>query len=406
VSRTDPLRVAFFTDSYAEANGIARLTRALETCATERGLPFLLVHGGQTTRAIDAGSVQRLELRRSGAAFALDHDLSFDPLLWRHYRRVRTALAEFRPDVLHLTGPSDVGQLGALLGHRLHVPMVGSWHTNLHQYAALRSAKWCRWLPSGWRRRALDRIERLALAATLQFYRIPRALLAPNQDLVDLLALRTGRPTELMKHGVDARMFSPAQSREEGGAVRIGFVGRLSAEKRVRLLATLHGALRARGVASRFVFIGDGVERHWLERTIPDAVFLGVLSGDDLARAYASLDLFAFPSPSETFGLAVLEAMASGVTVLAMSQGGPAFVVQHDISGWVARTEDEFVDAGVMLACDPALRMRLGRGARARALTWRWEDVVDELYGTYTRTMVNDCRCHSAPSSVESGLPT
>ena len=79
-------------------------------------------------------SVQRLELRRSPAAFRLEHDLSFDPLLWRHYGAVTRVLHEFRPDVIHVTGPSDVGQLGALLGHRMHVPMVFSWHTNLHQY--------------------------------------------------------------------------------------------------------------------------------------------------------------------------------------------------------------------------------------------------------------------------------
>lgn len=376
-------RVALFTDSYAEANGIARLSRAIETYAAERRLPFLCVHGARATRLIDRGAVRRLELRRSAAAFGIEHDLAFDPLLWRHYAAVRGVVSTFQPDIVHITGPSDVGQLGALLGHRLRVPIVGSWHTNLHQYAALRSSRWCQWLPSSLRRQALSGLERGVLAATLQFYRIPRLLLAPNRELVALLADRTGKHTRLMKHGVDARAFSPGPAHDRDAPVRIGFVGRLSAEKCVRRLAALRQELRTNGVAAEFVFIGAGAERSWLEREMPDAQFHGVLRGEPLSRAYASLDLFAFPSPSETFGLAVLEAMASGVAVLAMAQGGPAFIVEHAISGWLAGNERDFMDGGVRLARDRNLRLRLGAAARARALEWSWDAVCDELYDVY-----------------------
>ena len=381
-------RVALFTDSYAEANGIARLSRALERSAERRGRPLLCVHGGQAMRVVSGDSVQRLELPRSAAAFRLEHDLAFDPLFWRHYGRVRDAVVAFQPDVLHITGPSDVGQLGALIGHRLHIPIVGSWHTNLHQYAALRSMKWCRWLPVAAQRRVLPAIERHALTATLQFYRIPRVLLAPNEELVALLANRTGKATHLMKHGVDCDTFAPGPPHASDAAVRIGFVGRLSAEKRVRLIATLQRALRANGVACQFVFIGEGTERRWLQREMPDAQFNGVLQGGALARAYASLDLFVFPSPSETFGLAVLEAMASGVAVLAMAQGGPGFVIEHGVSGWLAASEQEFLAAGLTLARDSDLRARLGRAARGSALGWSWDSVSDQLYDVYSETLL------------------
>jgi glycosyltransferase involved in cell wall biosynthesis len=168
--------------------------------------------------------------------------------------------------------------------------------------------------------------------------------------------------------------------------VRVGFVGRLSAEKQVRLLASLSSALDAAGVNAEFVIVGDGAEREWLERAMPNARFTGILDGEPLARAYASFDLFAFPSQTETFGLAVLEAMASGVTVLAMAQGGPGFVVEHDRSGWIVRNPHEFVDAGVTLAREPEVRERLGRGARARAERWSWDVVADELYDVYRET--------------------
>jgi phosphatidylinositol alpha 1,6-mannosyltransferase len=390
-----PPRVAFFTDSYAEANGVARLSRALEAAAARRGYPFLSVHGGRVTRTACDGSVQRLELRRGRAAFHIEHDLSFDPLMWRHYDRAKRVLTEFRPDVVHITGPSDVGQLGALLGHRLQIPMIASWHTNLHQYAALRSARWCRWLPSTARGRLLATIERQALAATALFYRIPRVVLAPNVDLVRLLAGLTGKPTHLMAHGVDANAFAPRPSGGDRSVVRIGFVGRLSAEKQVRLLATLHDALRGTSdTRVQFVIVGDGSERRWLEQAMPGAQFRGVLEGEPLARAYAELDLFVFPSRSETFGLAVLEAMASGVPVLALAHGGPRFVVEHGLSGWLARDEAELLDAAAMLIRHHALRMRLAAGARARAVAWSWDTVLDGLYDAYDQAL------HHTPLAV------
>ena len=155
--------MAFFTDSFHEANGIARLSRAFATYARRRDLPWLCVHGSDRT-AVDPPRTQRyVALRRGAATFRIEHDLGFDPLFWRHVRTVRDVLREFQPDVLHLTGPSDVGQLGAYLGHRLHVPILGSWHTNVHEYAALRSQRWYRWLPEAGRKLVRRGVERSTL---------------------------------------------------------------------------------------------------------------------------------------------------------------------------------------------------------------------------------------------------
>ena len=140
--RSSTPRVAFFTDSYAEANGVARLSRELERYAAAHGAPLLCVYGGEASSLTTQGSVTQCQLRRSRASVRLESDLTFDPVFWRHYRRAERAVRAFAPDILHITGPSDVGQLGALLGHRLSIPMVGSWHTNVHQYAALRASRW------------------------------------------------------------------------------------------------------------------------------------------------------------------------------------------------------------------------------------------------------------------------
>jgi glycosyltransferase involved in cell wall biosynthesis len=331
-----------------------------------------------------AGTSTQLALKRSAASLRLEHDLTFDLLFWRHYRNVAEQLEAFRPDVLHITGPSDVGQLGATLGHRLSIPIVGSWHTNLHQYAALRARRWLSWLPRAARERALAAIERGVLDATLLFYRIPRVLLAPNEELVGLLARRTKKPTHLLSHGVETNVFTPALRSRNGGALRIGFVGRLSAEKQVRLLPVLERAIRAAGLPEcQFVIIGEGAERARLENQMPTAQFCGVLRGDALARAYADLDVFVFPSESETFGLVVLEAMASGVPVIAMMRGGPGFVVEPGVSGFLAENDQQFIDMTIMVVRDRALRARLGKGARESALEWSWDRVFDRLYEVY-----------------------
>jgi phosphatidylinositol alpha 1,6-mannosyltransferase len=380
-------RVALFTDAYSEANGVARVSRDLEAYAARCGFPFLCVYAGGATRVTQHGLGRRLELRRSGAAFRIEHDLRFDLLLWRHLRTVTRVLGTFRPDIVHITGPSDVGQLGAYLGHRLSIPMVGSWHTNLHEYAALRLGPRLAWLPSSLRLRAQQLIERRAFSLTALFYQIPRVLLAPNESLAQSLRTRTGRPTSLMKHGVDTRLFTPAKRDRHDGALQIGFVGRLSAEKNVRLLVGLERALRSRtDAAFQFVIVGEGSERAWLERRMTAATFAGVLEGEALARAYANMDLFVFPSESETFGLALLEAMASGVPVVAMARGGPTTFVEHRVSGLLAADNATFVEAAVEVATDRSLRCRLGRSARTRALDWSWDAAFDSLYDVYAET--------------------
>src|SRR5712692_2103313 len=284
-------RVAFFTDSYNETNGVARTSQALETYARLHGLPFLGVHAGSPTRFSERGTTSRLELRRSPVGFALEHDMAFDLLFWRHYRAAERVLRTFGPDVLHFTGPSDVGQLGATLGHRLDVPMVGSWHTNLHEYASRRFLTRLTWLSRSSRAALGARIEDRALAAALQFYRIPRALLAPNEELVEYLSAATERPTHLMSRGVDVRLFSPALRDRQDEVLTIGFVGRLSAEKSVRRLAAVEQVLASHRLTRyRFVIVGDGSERTWLSRHMIRADFPGVLRGEALARAYANFD--------------------------------------------------------------------------------------------------------------------
>ncbi len=141
---------------------------------------------------------------------------------------------------------------------------------------------------------------------------------------------------------MDATMFSPThRDRGEDGQFVIGYVGRLSTEKKVRSFAALSHAVKAAGYDHvKFVFVGHGSEEQWLRQHVPDAEMTGVLRGPALSRAYANMDAFAFYSETDTFGNVVLEALASGVPAVVTDKGGPKFIVEHQRSGFICPNDE------------------------------------------------------------------
>ncbi len=376
------LRVAFFADSFHEVNGVALTSRQLDAFARGRGLPFFSVHIGPKTTLLHEGTHTTFELARGPAAFPVERDMSFDPLFMRYARRMSRALRDFSPDVIHITGPSDVGILGAWAANHLRIPLVASWHTNLHEFGAARLARIFRFLPDAMVRMT----EKGILNACARFYRLGRVLLAPNPELMQMLHERTGRPVFLMQRGSDTALFRPERRDRADSDFVLGFVGRVTPEKNVRLLADIERALVEANVkAYRFVIIGDGSERAWLKANLRRAEFPGVLKGEALARAYANMDLFVFPSRTDTFGNVILEAHASGVPAVVTSGGGPKYLVESDVNGFVAADDDAFVRAILQLAGDPALHGRMCRAARQHALTRSWDRVFEQVYETYVK---------------------
>jgi len=392
-------RVAFFADSYHEVNGVALTSRAFASFAANRSYPFLSVRTGPETRHWRDGELETLEIAHSPFVLGLERDLSFDLLFLRHRGKIRKRLTAFRPNLVHVTGPSHTGILGALLAYDLNVPLVASWHTNLHEFAARRLEPKLAWLSESLRRDLVTVAERKALEWTLRFYGLARLLFAPNPELVAMLTARTGRPTHLMRRGIDTTVFSPTRRTRTDGDFVIGFVGRLSPEKDVRVFASVERALRYAGIRDyRFLMIGDGSERPWLARNLERATLPGVLTGPALAEAYANMDVFAFPSETDTFGNVVLEAMASGVPPIVCGRGGPKFLVQSGRNGYVAESLEEFAQALMDLRSHPSLRARMSKGAREAAMTLSWENVFDRVYLGYDEMLAsNPGRIRSPP---------
>jgi phosphatidylinositol alpha 1,6-mannosyltransferase len=340
---SSPLRVAYFPDSFHEVNGVAHTSRHFQAYAARHGLPFLCVRAGSREKPLlTEGSVTSLELPRSGLPIALDKDLRLDPLFLRHWPAMLRALRDFRPDIIHITGPSEIGLLGAALADHLGVPMSASWHTNVHEYAAKRSLTVLRHLPMQARQELAGSAQEIILRMTSLLYSWACVTFAPNVDLCRLLEMYTHRPCRLMQRGVDTNLFSPGKRSRtpEDGELVLGFTGRLSVEKNIALLAQVQQELESRGNRSfRFLIIGQGTEEAWLRDRLPRAEFTGVLRGEDLAQAYANMDLFVFPSHTDTFGNVVLEALASGVPALVTPDGGPRYIVRDGETGFVARDE-------------------------------------------------------------------
>jgi glycosyltransferase involved in cell wall biosynthesis len=349
-----------------------------------------MVHAGPREEINTVGRVTRLQLPRSFMKFPLDRTHDYDLLLLRHFAKLEPMLRDFRPDLVQITGPSDVGTLGAYVAWKMGIPLAASWQTNLHQYARRRTAAALSDLPEAIAGKVADAAEHWSFRATARFYKIPRLLFAPNQEMVGVLEAATGKPCYLMSHAVDTTAFRPGHRNRPPGPFRIGYVGRLTAEKNVRLLARLEQALLDRGLRDfLFSVVGEGAEGEWLRNHMRQAEFTGVLTGEALAQTFANFDVFVFPSETDTFGLVVLEALASGVPSVVTDRGGPQFTVRQGSSGFVARNFEEFVNYTDRLMSEPATLSAMRLAARSQAEATSWERIFAGMYETY-QSCLND----------------
>jgi glycosyltransferase involved in cell wall biosynthesis len=379
-------RVAYFPDSFHEVNGVAHTSRHFENFARRRNLPFLCVRAGHRSQAlIEEGSVWTLELPRSFLSFILEKDLRLDPAFFRHIPQIGEVLKRFQPDLIHITGPSEIGILGAGLAHHLHLPLAASWHTNVHEYAARRAEWLLRLLPMQQSAFTGQTIENLALATAARFYSMAKVLFAPNPELCSLLERNTGRPCHRMPRGVDSELFHPSKrTRDPNDRNQIlGFVGRLSIEKNIGLLVRIQEELDRRGITdTQFLIVGHGGDEAWLRERLPKAEFTGVLRGEALATAYANMDLFVFPSHTDTFGNVVLEALASGVPAIVTPDGGSCTIVRDGETGRIV-ADDEFTAAIAGLLADSTSLSEMRLAARTYALTASWDSVFEGVYDAY-----------------------
>jgi glycosyltransferase involved in cell wall biosynthesis len=291
----------------------------------------------------------------------------------------RQRFREFRPDIVHIAVPDLLGRSALKAARELNVPVVASYHTRYETYL---------------RHYGLSLARPLLEKYLRGFYGSCRELYVPSESMA--AALRADVPDvamHLWSRGVDAARFNPAK-RSPAWRTRFGiaddefvvtFVSRLVREKQLATLADVLLKLKASGTPHRSVIVGEGPERQKLQRQLRDAVFTGFLDGEDLAQAYASSDVFLFPSDTESFGNVTLEAMASGLPTVCADATGSRSLVLPGTTGFLVppRDSDGFVSAVAQLAGDHAVRARFGAAARERSLTFGWDEPMRDLLGRY-----------------------
>lgn len=359
------MRVAIVTESFLpQVNGVTNSVRHVVDHLVRTGHEAIVVAPGSGPADYEGVPIVRAR------AVATPVYRSFQVGL--PDRAVEGALATFRPDVVHLASPIALGAVGLRAAKRLGIPTVAVYQTDIpgfmRHWGLPGHAPVAKWV---------GRVHRNA----------DRTLVPSRASYAQLAAL--GVPNmHVWGRGVNLDLFDPqhrsaklhrqwSRPRRNGSRdVVVGYVGRLAAEKQVR---RLHELSDLPGV--RLVVVGDGPELRWLARHMPSATFTGMLQGHDLARAFASLDVFVHTGANETFCQTVQEAQASGVPVVAPAAGGPLDLIEHGVTGTLydPEAEGDLRATVAAVAADAELRASMAAAGLARVAGRTWSAVVGDL---------------------------
>ena len=297
--------------------------------------------------------------------------------------RLRRDIDAFAPNLIHVSVPDYLGHKAIGYGEQHGIPVVASYHTRFETYMA--------YYGLGFMVRTLIEIQR-------KFYSRVDEVLAPSQMMGEILR-EWGVETSISRwsRGVNHERFNPARRDLEwrralgiaDDEIAVGFLGRLVKEKGLDVFAQAMHALDVRGVRHKTLVVGEGPARDWFAKEIPDAVFAGFQSGDDLGRAVASMDVFFNPSLTETFGNVTLEAMAAGVPVVAARASGAVGLIDDGVTGLIVPPTDipGYADALQRFCEDDAFRASAGAAGHAVADMYQWDRINQAVLDTYLRVL-------------------
>jgi glycosyltransferase involved in cell wall biosynthesis len=356
---------AWFTDTLDDVNGVANTIRKMTAAGVAAGEKLIVV---TSRRRLDVDEIPIKNFRPIGEFALPEYELqrlSFPPIL-----QILDYIQREQFTEIIISTPGPMGLVGLLAGKMLNLQTSGIYHTDIPEYVRILTE---------------DRfLESLAWSYMHWLYGQVDTVWVNSEQYRKCWIDRGFAPEKLkiLPRGLDTDLFNPARrdltfwpgSGVNGKEVRLLYVGRISREKDLDVLATAYKKIREAGQPVKLYLVGHGPYTDALAAALPDAVFLGYLTGEKLAKAYASADVFVFPSTTDTFGNVILEAQASGLPVIVSDLGGPKELVHDGRTGLVTKAHDpeDFARAIERISGDPDLRRRMGREARQQVIDRSW----------------------------------
>jgi glycosyltransferase involved in cell wall biosynthesis len=367
------MRIALFTDTFVpEVNGVARTLKRFTDFLEKKQIEYKVFAPEIPDKDLFDAHIHRFT--------------SFRFFLYPECRialpniiQIKAELQTFKPHLIHVATPFNIGLCGLHFAKKLQIPIVGSYHTDFDQYL---------------RYYDLQFISKFLWRYMHWFHRPLQKIFVPSQATLEQLKRHGFTNLHIWPRGVDCSLFHPYYNKQEirekyqiREKYLFLYVGRIAAEKDIHLLPQIAGQLPESLKSDvRWLIVGDGPMKEKLEQAAPNNMtFAGYLHGEELAKVYAAADLFVFPSPTETFGNVVLEALASGTPVIGADSGGVKNIVEDRKFGYLCErgNTEQFAQAILHCLSSEAKMKQMGFDGRAYALTQNWDSIFEKLLAQY-----------------------
>jgi len=390
--RSPQLRIAVVTETYPpEINGVAMTIGRMMEGLRQRGHHVQLVRPRQSPQEVASNEKAFVEVLAQGMSIPRYQELKLG-------LPARSLLLQLwqtqRPDIVHVVTEGPLGWSAISAARKLRLPISSDFHTNFDSYSRHYGIGWLKHPISAYLRKLHNRSD---------------LTLVPTQAMRSDLSRKGYQRLHVVARGVDTQLFNPSRRsmelRNSWGVANNGLavihVGRLAPEKNLQLVLRTFKVIVECRPDARLVFVGDGPERAALQKAHPQHIFCGMRSGEDLASHYASGDIFLFPSLTETFGNVTLEAMASGLGVVAYDYAAAGELICSQQNGMLAALGDEaaYIDAALSLATDPPLLAAVRQQAAASIAKHDWEHIYDEFATTLADTVRSSLRKQHAKTA-------
>ncbi|MDQ0857977.1 glycosyltransferase family 1 protein [Bacillus sp. V2I10] len=371
------MKIAIFTDTFApDVNGVARTLKRLTDYLESKGHEYKVFAPESTKESLFSSHIHRF----ASSSFYLYPECR---LAWPNMLQVKSELIRFKPDIIHVATPFNIGLCGLHYAKKLNIPIVGSYHTDFDQYLQFYD---------------LHLFSKLLWKYMLWFHRPLQKIFVPSEETKQQVLNQGFENVHIWSRGVDCQLFHPNYLRKEiiqeyqiKEKFILSYVGRLAPEKDVQTLMKISHQLPEHLRSKvHFLIVGDGPSKEEMMKESPDNMtFAGYASGEKLAKIYSGSDLFLFPSPTETFGNVVLESLAAGTPVIGANSGGVKNIIQQGKTGYLCETGSaaEFISAIDTLLQNDALRYQMGMSARAYALSQTWDSIFEGLLNAYSEVL-------------------